>query len=99
MLLIVGTVRLPLDGLAAARVAMADMIGCSRAEEGCVEYGYAQDVRDPGLIHVKEIWTSREALERHFRTDHIARWRAAWPGLGISDRALVLYEVGAAQPI
>ncbi len=99
MLLIVGTVRLPADGLDAARVAMADMIRHSRAEDGCIEYGYAQDVLDPGLIHVKEIWTSRQALERHFQSDHIARWRAVWPALDISDRSLRLYEIGEAQPI
>ena len=55
MLLIVGTVRLPADNLDRARPIMQRMAQASRAEEGCVEYGYAEDVFDPGLIHVKEL--------------------------------------------
>jgi quinol monooxygenase YgiN len=95
MLLIVGTVRLPAQNMDAARPVMNQMAEASRREEGCVEYGYAQDVCDPGLIHIKEMWTDRPALDRHFASAHIAEWRAAWPGLGIGDRNLRVYEVSA----
>ena len=71
------------------------MADASRAEEGCVEYGYAEDVFDPGLIHVKELWTDQAALDRHFASDHITEWRAAWLNLGIGDRRLRVYDVGA----
>lgn len=76
---------------------MARMIAASRAEDGCDEYSYAQDVLDAGLIHVKERWRDRAALERHFTSAHIAEWRATWSELGITDRDLVLYEVGTPQ--
>lgn len=95
MLLIVGTVRLPASNLALARPIMQRMVEASRAEAGCVEYGYAEDLFDAGLIHVKERWTDQAALDRHFASSHIAEWRAAWPGLGIGDRDLQVYEVGA----
>lgn len=94
MLLIVGTVRLPAHNIEAARPIMKRMAEASRAEAGCAEYAYAQDVFDPGLIHVKELWTDQAALDRHFASAHIAEWRAAWPGLGITDRNLRVYEVG-----
>lgn len=96
MLLIVGTVRLPARNLAAARPIMRAMADASRAEDGCLEYGYAEDVFEPGLIHVKELWTDQAALDRHFASPHIAQWRAAWPALGIGERNLLVYEV--AQP-
>lgn len=95
MLLIVGTVRLPASNLALARPIMQRMVEASRAEAGCVEYAYAEDLFDAGLIHVKERWTDQAALDRHFASSHIAEWRAAWPGLGIGDRDLQAYEVGA----
>ena len=98
MLLIVGTVRLPADNLDRARPIMQRMVEASRAEAGCVDYGYAEDVFDPGLIHVKELWTDQVALDRHFATAHIAEWRAAWPSLGIGERDLRLYEVGEPRP-
>jgi quinol monooxygenase YgiN len=97
MLLIVGTVRLPPEKLADSRPAMERMILASRVERGCVEYGYAADVLDPGLIHVKEMWTDRACLADHFASRHIADWRASWPRLGITDRNLRLYEVDEPQ--
>lgn len=66
MLLIVGTIRLPPENLDAARPVMRRMVEASRAEPGCLDYGYAEDVLDPGLIHVKELWTDQAALDRHF---------------------------------
>jgi quinol monooxygenase YgiN len=78
---------------------MSAMVSASRAEEGCIEYSYAEDVLDRGLIHVNEIWHDQPALDRHFRTEHLAAWRAAWPKLGISDRNLRVYEVGQSRAI
>lgn len=95
MLLIVGTVRLPAENLERARPAMRAMMEASRAEPGCLEYGYAEDVLVPGLIHVKELWQDQASLDAHFASSHIAAWRAAWPGLGIGGRDLRVYEVGA----
>ena len=99
MILVIGTVRLPPENLLAARTDMLAMIGASRAEEGCLEYCYAEDVLEPGLIHVKEIWTSREALRAHFAAWRLTAWRSAWPRLRISDRKLQLCEIGCPEPI
>jgi len=97
MLLIVGTVRLPAQNLSDALPVMKRMVEASRAEIGCIEYGYAEDIFDAGLIHVKEIWTDQAALDCHFASDHIAEWRAAWPSLGVRDRNLHVYDVGEAR--
>jgi quinol monooxygenase YgiN len=98
-LLILGTVRLPPGKLGEARGIMSAMIAASRAEDGCFDYAYAEDVAEPGLIRVSEKWRDRDALARHFASPHLAAWRAAWPRLGLSDRNLVLYEVGDPEPV
>jgi quinol monooxygenase YgiN len=98
MLLIVGTVRLPPENLAAARPAMRRMADASRNEDGCHAYSYAEDVFEPGLIHVHELWADQAALDRHFAAPHLAEWRAAWPSLGIGERNLRLYAVGEPRP-
>lgn len=98
MLLIAGTIRLPADRLEAARPAMRAMVEASRAEDGCLGYSYAEDVLEPGLIHVAERWRDRAALERHFATPHLATWRACWPGFGIGERALTLFETDDGTP-
>lgn len=97
MLLITGTIRLPASRLADARPAMRTMIEASRAEPGCHEYSYAEDVLDPGLMHINELWDTRTHLQAHFRSDHIAAWRAHWAELEISERNLKLYVVGEAE--
>ncbi|MHA0111603.1 putative quinol monooxygenase, partial [Klebsiella pneumoniae] len=60
--LVLGTVRVPPDKVAAARDAMAAMVNASHAEPGCIGYSYVEDVLEPGLIHVVEAWASDEAL-------------------------------------
>lgn len=99
MLLIIGTVRLPPDRLPDAKSTMEAMILASRAEPGCLVYGYAEDVLEPGLIHVKEIWANRAALDDHFASANLAAWRSNWPALGVTARHLALYEIGDPQPI
>ncbi|HEY7930604.1 MAG TPA: putative quinol monooxygenase [Steroidobacteraceae bacterium] len=98
MLLIVGSIRLPAANLTAARPVMARMVQASRAEDGCLEYSYAEDVLEPGLIRITERWRDRSCLERHFASAHIAQWRSSWTELAIGDRQLALYEVSAQQP-
>ncbi len=95
MLLIVGTIRVPAQNLQAALPAMQAMVTASRAEPGCTEYAYAQDVLEPGVIHVRELWQSQQALDAHFASAHLLRWRDAWAALGIGQRNLRLYDVGA----
>ena len=96
-LLVIDTFRLPPDQLVAARPVMRRMIDASRAEPGCLDYGYAEDVLDPGLVHVTERWVDQAALDRHFASPHIAQWRGTWPSLGIGERRLSIYEVGEAR--
>ena len=74
-------------------------MAASQAEDGCFGYNCAEDVTEPGLIHVFERWRDQAALDAHFVTDHMARWRAAWPSFGVSDRKLFAYEVALERPL
>jgi quinol monooxygenase YgiN len=98
-LIVAGTVRVPPESLDGLRPHMAEMVAASRAEDGCVAYGYADDVLEPGLIHVFEIWRDQAALDAHFQTAHMSRWRAAWPSFGVSDRRLFAYEVATERAL
>ncbi len=94
-----GTVRLPPENLPAAKPHMQAMIDASRAEPSCLHYAYSQDLFDPGLFHVIEQWRDRDALKLHFQTPHMMAWRAAWPSLGVTDRALVQVEANEPEPL
>lgn len=97
--IIAGTVRVPPQNLAGIRPHMDAMLAASRAEPGCVEYSYAEDVVEPGLIRVFEVWRDQAAVDEHFATEHMKVWRAAWPSFGVSERRLLAYEVASAQSI
>ncbi|MDO8410338.1 MAG: putative quinol monooxygenase [Phenylobacterium sp.] len=98
-LVIAGTIRVPAARLAAFRPHMLAMLEASRAEDGCVQYAYAEDVAEPGLIRVFEAWRDQAALDAHFQTPHLAAWRAAWPEFGVSDRRLIAYEVASERTV
>jgi quinol monooxygenase YgiN len=77
---------------------MLAMAAATRAEDGCLDYGYGEDVGEPGLIRVFERWRDAASLEAHFAAPHLAAWRAAWPRFGVSDRRLFAYEVASERP-
>ena len=95
MLIIVGTIRLPPENLEAAHAAMQRMITASRAEEGCLGYSYSEDVLEPGLIHLTEMWEDQASLKKHWKSEHLVQWRATWATLGFRDRNLQLYAAEA----
>lgn len=99
MILILGTIRLPPENIAQAKEAMRAMVEATRAEDGCLEYAYAEDLLEPGLVRISEAWRDQAALTAHFNAPHIAAWRAAWPALAITDRRLFAYEAEEPRPI
>ena len=98
-LIVAGTVRAPRENIERLRPHMLEMMTRTRAEDGCLAYGYAEDVAEPGLIHVFERWRDQAALDAHFKTEHMARWREAWPSFGVSERKLFAYEVASERPL
>jgi quinol monooxygenase YgiN len=98
-LIVAGTVRVPPANVDAFRPHMIAMMTASQAEDGCYAYGYAEDVGEPGLMHIFESWRDQAALDAHFQTPHMAAWRAAWPQFGVSDRRLKVYEVASQRDL
>ena len=98
-IIVAGTVRVPSDRLAAFRPHMIAMLNATRAEDGCLDYSYAEDVGEPGLIRVFEVWRDQAALDAHFTKPHLAVWRATWPQFGVSDRRLFAYEVASKRAV
>lgn len=99
MILVVGTFRLPPENLEAARDALIRVIETTRAEPGCIDYAYAEDVLEPGLIRVSEAWQTREALTAHFEATHMVKWKREREALGMSDRNMWAYEVSTSEAL
>jgi len=82
-----------------ARAAMREMMALSRAEDGCIEYVYSEDLIEPGLIHVFEIWRDAAALKAHHEAPHFLAWRAGRDEIGMSDRRMRRYDVASSQEV
>lgn len=97
MIAVIGHFRFPAETLEQAREPMKAVIAASRAEPGCHAYSYAEDVAEPGLFRVTEMWDSREALSAHFQTEHMREWQARRAALGFFGRELTLFDIAASD--
>ena len=93
MLLVIGTIRVAPETVARIQPVMDELVTATRLEDGCVEYSCAEDLLEPGLLHVKEIWRDRAALDRHFQAPHIAKAGAAMGDLNVQGTELRMCEV------
>lgn len=96
---VIGQFRLPPAALEQARPIMRKVIEQTLAEQGCLAYSYAEDVGDPGLIRVSELWESRDHLTAHFQSAHMATWQRERAELGLTGRAITAYDVDGATPL
>lgn len=95
MILIQGHLRTSPEGAAKLKAVAAPLITATRQEPGCIAYAFAEDVGEPGLVHIVERWADASALEAHNKTPHLAAFMAAMPTLGISSFRVARYEASA----
>ena len=50
--------------------AFDSLVAATRREEGCITYQLLQNVEDPNDLTFVEEWSSAEALQAHFETEH-----------------------------
>lgn len=96
---VVGQFRFPPEQMEAARPIMRKVMEATRAEAGCIEYNYGEDVLDPGLIRVSEVWESRAHLDAHMQTAHMATWQQERAALGLTGRSISVFEAQSAGPL
>ena len=99
MIAVIGSFRLPPDRVAEATVMMRQVIAASLLEQGCVDYSYAEDVREPGLFRVTELWETRAALAAHFTTPHMREWAEARDALGFGDRNVTAFSLDEGESL
>ena len=99
MIVIAGSFRLPVAARQQAQAALERVVLATRAEAGCLAYSYAEDVLDPGLYRVSEVWESRETLEAHFAAPHMEQWKVERAELGMTERDIKGYTAGSVEDL
>lgn len=57
---------------ASLREALLGLVGPTRKEAGCLNYDLHQSPEDPARFLFHENWTSKELLDAHLKSAHIA---------------------------
>lgn len=77
MIVVNATVTATAATIAALKPAIEEMERASRAEPGCEDYTFSVELNNPEVVRITERWASMDALQAHFATPHMARFRAA----------------------
>ena len=74
------------------------VIAATRKEDGCVFYDLTQSITEPDVFTFVERWTTREALEAHFKTPHLDAWRKI-SGACTSARVVEIVHAGQIEKL
>lgn len=75
------------------------MLPLSRAEPGCIEYNFYQDIHDDFSFHFFEKWSSREALQAHFETAHFKQFMEIVEAMVKDAPAVEIFEVASVETL
>ncbi|MEH0759577.1 antibiotic biosynthesis monooxygenase [Vibrio sp. 16] len=79
-LTIVANIIAKQDKIEVVKSELIKLIEPTRLEEGCIDYDLHQDNENPAHFVFLENWTSRELLQKHLQSEHIAAYKAATEG-------------------
>lgn len=102
MIQINGTITLAPGALANAgetMQAIRSMVEASRAEDGCLDYTFAQDLTDPDMLVIFERWRDAAALAAHGQSAHMAEFRKVMAANPPIAQNLRMYETDEGQPL
>jgi quinol monooxygenase YgiN len=97
--IVAGSYRVPPQNLAGLRPHMQAVIDATRAEDGCITYTYGEDMAEPGLIRVFEVWRDQAAIDAHFASAHMKTWQTERARFGLFDRAISSYDIASQREI
>jgi quinol monooxygenase YgiN len=99
MIVILAEVEIAPEALAPFKQAIAEMEIASRAEPGCHDYCFSQELSNSDKIRIVELWESMEALEAHFVTPHMQRFTDALTAASPRSMHARVHELGAERSL
>ena len=99
MVLVVARFRPRAERLDEFVALLKEVQAASRADDGCLNYGYYSEVDDPLQYVAVEEWRDMDALEAHLRTPHVARLIAALPDFADGPLDIAAHTVAHSGPL
>jgi quinol monooxygenase YgiN len=95
MILVIGRVRCAADKRAELTALCERMQDASRAEDGCIRYGFFAAIEDPLTFVAVEEWADRAALDRHFAQPHLQEFARGLREVVSGTPEVAIHEVAA----
>ena len=99
MIQINGRITLPEGVLEQARAAIVTMAKASQAEDGCLDYTFAEDLTAPGTLILFERWRDEAAVDAHGESDHMAVFQQELAKYDGISRAIRMYVTDDGQAL
>jgi quinol monooxygenase YgiN len=74
MIIVAGSMSFAASDREDVLASLAEVTAASRADTGCVEYWWAEDLDDPNTFRFYECWESKERLDAHLAQPHEAEF-------------------------
>jgi len=94
MIVVLVQVESSAEDIEALRETLCEMETTTRAEAGCHDYVFTQEISDPSRMRIVELWESMDALRAHFGTPHMAKFREALGGTPPKSMQVKVHELG-----
>jgi len=78
---------------------LEEVQAASRRDDGCLNYGYFEEIAEAGGFVAVEEWRDMDALAEHLRQPHVGRLVAAVPGLAEGRLEVQAHEVARTLPL
>lgn len=96
MLFVIATLTIEPGSLDAVITAVKPCLEATRREQGCISYDLHVAVDDDTKLVFVERWENRKALEAHFETPHLQKWREEG-GKYFTGRKIEIIEDGKVE--
>ena len=94
MIIVMGHAKLGAGEIDRLAAEMEAQITATRAEDGCLHYGFSRDVLASDTLVISERWRDNEAIAAHFASPHMAVFNAVLAGAKVLEVSVKAYENG-----
>lgn len=99
LIAIIGQFDIDPADTAAVGELMRTMMLETQQEQGCLHYAFSADLAVADRFQLSELWESEDALAAHFRSSHMATFRAGMAQLRVRQRTVKRYLASVAADL
>lgn len=65
----------------------------ARADDGCLEFGFYEDLEDSARLVAVEVWRDQASLDAHMQHEHTRSFLSAVPALVEAEPTVAIHQI------